>query len=125
VYMITGLKIVEGFSASSSDGVTHGGTGKLAGDLTAVAAPVTAGTKGGLSNTTKERMSFKLLPNCVFAYQVVRIRLRKRDQIKWDDYNKHALMDLDQDRDEGEWEGLFLDWEDETVEDAVAAEVQG
>lgn len=73
VYMVTGIKVAEGFAASTERGTQKGG--KL-GASAPVVEGISAGADVELTNEHGERDSFRAGDDVVFAYQLLEIGLK-------------------------------------------------
>ena len=74
--------------------------------------------------TKKLNVGFKGSSDCVFAYQLIKIRSKRNDKFDEEDYNKGALMNDESDVQDHGVEGLHEDWEIQTV-DGDALDVTG
>jgi hypothetical protein len=125
LYMITGLKIAKGFSVETKDTKSNG-IDTIAGvDLTAEGVPLQVGPKVKLVVSKKENVSFKEGADCVFAYQAIRIRPKRNDKFREEDFNRGALMNSDGKDEKHGMKEFSDDWEvqgtDGAPEDAVDA----
>jgi hypothetical protein len=103
VYMITGLKIATGFSTSTSKGTQHGPVLNIGVDATAFGVPEEAGPQMELSTNSARTVSQgRTLNKIVFAYRVVKIRLKRDGQAKWKhlDGGKYSVEDDDSDEED-------------------------
>ena len=76
VFMISGLKVAEGFSVSSEAKRHRGGNGKLS---AAITPQVSVGVDAGMSTDRGEKDSFDAGQDVVIAYQLLRISRKGRD----------------------------------------------
>jgi hypothetical protein len=126
VYMITGLKIARGAIAESGEGKALGWTAKASVDGTSLGIPVSGGPKleGKIEN--KEQISWKGSSDFVFAYQVIKIKSKRKDlTFKEEAYNKGALYNDDDDvvKDETTVDGLRSQWKIESLDEEADEEV--
>jgi hypothetical protein len=66
--------------------------------------------------TKKLNVEFKGSSDCVFAYQLIKIRPKKNNKFNEEDCNKGALMGEDREVQDHRVEGLHEDWEIDTVD---------
>ncbi|KAF1941677.1 hypothetical protein EJ02DRAFT_503317 [Clathrospora elynae] len=107
VYMITGPKIATGFSTTTTKETQHGPTLKVGVDATAFGVPAEASPEVELGTTNARTVSEgRSLNKIVFAYRVVRIRVKRDGEAKWKhkDGGKYAADDEDSEEDEEPWE---------------------
>ena len=103
LYMITGLKIAEGFSLSSNSTVKRGG--KLGAD---VPVPAVQGLSVGFETSASKKESrgdsFKIDHEIVLAYRLLRISRKgwKDRKLVFDEYRSKAAL-LRSGGDDGEW----------------------
>ncbi|RSL89801.1 hypothetical protein CDV31_015803 [Fusarium ambrosium] len=132
VYMVTGLKIAEGFSKSSASGKQHGPKLQVGVDATAVGVPVQAGVQLEFSTGNERSISHgRATSKIVFAYRVIRIKV-KRDGEPDYKYQSGGKYDFDEgsDKDEDEedkWDLEPLDESDilKDFPDSVKIEIEG
>ncbi|KAF2689751.1 hypothetical protein K458DRAFT_414001 [Lentithecium fluviatile CBS 122367] len=132
VYMVTGLKIATGFRTSMAKEMQHGPSLRVGVDAMAFGAPVPleAGPEVEFEASKASRIEQGRSENrVIFAYRVVRIRL-KRDgtaKYKWKSGGKYSVDDDDSDEEDGElWDIEPLD-EDERLKefpDSVKVDVE-
>ncbi|CZR60316.1 uncharacterized protein PAC_10212 [Phialocephala subalpina] len=94
VYLVTGLKIARGVSADSEEKMNYGSAVKVGIDATVVlvGVPVSGGPKVEGKLERKEGVSWEGNEDFVFAYRLLRVKLRGKDgEFKEEDYNKGAL----------------------------------
>jgi hypothetical protein len=77
LYIITGIKSVEGAKVTTSSNRSRSYGGKLGVDATSLGAPVTAGPQGEVETKTGKAVSWECESPIVFAYQLTRIKLQK------------------------------------------------
>ncbi|KAH7397167.1 hypothetical protein BKA66DRAFT_235531 [Pyrenochaeta sp. MPI-SDFR-AT-0127] len=119
VYMVTGLKLATGFSTSTSKETQHGPMLKVGVDATAFGIPVEAGPEVELATTDGRTVSQgRSVNKIVFAYRVVRIRLRRDGEAKWKykSGGKYSAQEEDSDDEEVPWDIEPLD-EGDVVKD--------
>ncbi|KAI8315822.1 hypothetical protein K4K59_000760 [Colletotrichum sp. SAR11_240] len=122
VYMITGLKIASGFSKSIATETQHSPSLKAAVSGAAIGMPVDAGPKLGLTIEQGRTVTHgKTLNKIVFAYKVIRIKVRwdGEARYKYKSGGKYTVDDSSDDSDEenkGKWVMESLG-EDEILKD--------
>ena len=95
IYMITGLKIARGISAETSIKREHGLEGNIGVDGTSSGAPVSVGPEVRWALNNEEGVSFAGSSDCVFAFQLIRICWRNRDdRVSQKGYNRGAMFGL-------------------------------
>jgi len=117
--MIIGLKIAQGFGATTTYSKTQGGDLKVGVDATGPGAPVQAVPEVKLMVTKKDNESFKASSDCVFAYQVVRIYSKRNDKVSEEGHNRGALMNREREREKHGLEEFDDDWETGEVSGAL------
>ena len=119
VYMITGVKIAKGFSATTKSSRTQGGDVKLGVNTASLEVPAQAGPAFKISVLNSEATSFGASEgstDCVFAYQLIKIRSRRNDKFTEEEFYKGALLNTDDKEEEPHMaNGLDEDWEIEEV----------
>jgi hypothetical protein len=98
IYMITGVKIARGASATGKTAKGYEGMLKVGLDATMLTGvPVSAGPKIETSRSKERVVKFDNSSDYVFAYRVVKIQLRKGGDIKGhEDFVKEALFGVDE-----------------------------
>ncbi|KAL8789343.1 MAG: hypothetical protein Q9195_006870 [Heterodermia aff. obscurata] len=94
VYMITGLMIVRGASASKSAMAEKGIHTQFGVDITA-GAPLTVGPKLDLERAEEHNILFDHASDFVLAYRLRKIEVKKGGIVKSEKYTKGALYDSD------------------------------
>jgi hypothetical protein len=126
IYMITGLRIVQGASGSVGTKKGHGVTAILGVDGSPAGVPIAAGPKMELSSTISENTSFSGSSDYVYAYKLLQIRSRKGEKPAKKEFTEKAELYND-DHEEGDRaDGLHEAWEIaelETGEEFPNAEV--
>lgn len=94
LFMITGVKIARGASASTKEVREVGGDVKIAADATLACVPVKAGPKGGLKRRIVNKQGFSSSSDFVYAYRLRRIAVAKKTKRATDagDHTKHASL---------------------------------
>jgi hypothetical protein len=127
IYMITGLRVVQGASGTVATKKGHGVTVRLGVDGSPVGVPMAVGPEMTVSSTISENTSFKGSSDYVYAYRLLQIRSRKGQKPAKKDFSKNAELYND-DHQEGDLaDGLHKAWEivefGETGEDLPNAEM--
>ena len=99
VYMITGLMIVRGASASKSAMVEKGIHTQFGVDITAAGVPLTVGPKLGLERAEEHNILFDHASDFVLAYRLRKIEVKQGGTVKSKKYTKGALYDSDNQND--------------------------
>ena len=94
VYMITGLMIVRGASASKSAMAEQGMHTQFGVDITA-GVPLTVGPKSDLERSKERTMLFDHASDFVLAYRLRKIEVKQGGTVKSKKYTKGALYDSD------------------------------
>lgn len=97
--MITGVKIARGFRATTTSSKTQGGDVKLGVNTASLGAPAQAGPAFKISFTSSEAASFGAgegSTDCVFAYQLIKIRSKRNDKFTEEEFYKGALLNTDE-----------------------------
>ena len=94
VYMITGLMIVRGASASKSAMAEKGIHTQFGVDITA-GVPLTLGPKLDLETSREQTMLFDHASDFVLAYRLRKIKVKQSGTVKSKQYSKGALYDSD------------------------------
>ncbi|KAI9662764.1 MAG: hypothetical protein M1829_006159 [Trizodia sp. TS-e1964] len=94
LYIITGIKSVEGAKITTSSNRGRLYSGKMGVDVTSLGAPVTLGPQGEVETKTGEAVSWECESPIVFAYQLTRIKLQK-GAWKQQDFTKGAVFGTD------------------------------
>ncbi|RKK79037.1 hypothetical protein BFJ68_g17845 [Fusarium oxysporum] len=92
VYVVTGLKIVKGFSLSGSSKHSAGLMGEVGGE---VAPEASLGGGAHISSSTSISDQFESVNDIIFAYQLTIIKPKgwtKEKTIEASDFRKHALL---------------------------------
>jgi hypothetical protein len=121
VFMVTGVKIARGATVTSKNVKECGGMLKIGVDGTMVGAPVSGGPKVESTMTRTEKVEFGGSSDYVFAYRVVRIKLKRSGDVSQDDYTKGAMFGLDCGLEETAKEGLNHGW----IVEVTDAEAEG
>jgi len=100
VYIITGLKTVEGASVTSTKSKGRTFHAKLGLDGTSVAAPVTIGPEGDYSTKESETVTFTNSTPIVFAFQLSKVSWKEKKGATMKEYTKGALFGVDKDYEE-------------------------
>lgn len=110
VYIITGLKTVEGASVTTVNSKGRGVIAKIGFDGTPAAVPVTVGPEVERNIEESKTASFKKSSPVVFAFQLAVVRCNEgKGDVLVKDYTKGALFGLNQEDEE-------LDLETEVLE---------
>lgn len=118
VFMVTGTKIARGFSVETRRVTENGGDGNVGVDLTGAGVPLQVGPKVNVVWKKTDNTGFTGSSDCVFAYQVVKIRSKRNDKFLAEDHNSGALLNNDVEKGEHGIEEFEADWE---VEEASGA----
>jgi hypothetical protein len=98
VYMITGVKIARGFTVTTKSGKTQGGDVKLGISTASLGTPVQVGPSFKISTGSSEDVSFEAgvgSTDCVFAYQLIKIRSKRNGKFTEEDFYRGALLNTD------------------------------
>lgn len=96
VYMITGLKIARGASATIAKSRKHGVKLEVGVNGSVLGIPASVGPSVEVSNKLTQTTSFQSSTDFVFAYRVIKIsRFPWKSGFKHSGYSKGALYDLD------------------------------
>jgi hypothetical protein len=129
IYMITGLKIATGFSTSTAKETQHSSTLNVGVDATAIGIPAQAGPTFELATANARTVSQgRSLNKIVFAYRVVRIRVKRDGEAKWKHKSggKYAEDDEDSEEEDDLWDVEPLEEEhvNDEFPDAVAVQMK-
>lgn len=95
VFMVTGLKAVEGATMRSSSNSSKGGKAGVGADLTTIGAPVTVAMKAERMSTAEESHDVGGSTPFIFCVRLKKIWWNKKKGVQSDDYNKAAFLDQD------------------------------
>ncbi|KAI1124342.1 hypothetical protein F5Y10DRAFT_249598 [Nemania abortiva] len=100
LYMVTGVKVAFGASALSELATSYGFSSTIGLDASALGVPVTAGPVAGLWDGLSVVTTSSPVEPVVFAFRLRRIKIKANGDIKQRDYNKKALLGLEDSDDE-------------------------
>ena len=98
VYMITGLKTIEGASVTTVRSKARKLHGRLGFDGTSAAVPVSVGPEGEYAASESETATFTNSSPIVFAFQLSRIVCKENRDLVQKEYTKGALFGADEQR---------------------------
>jgi hypothetical protein len=101
VFMITGLKTIEGASVTTVRSKGRKLHGKLGFDGTSAAVPVSVGPEGEYVTNESETATFTNSSPIVFAFQLSRIVCKENEDLVQKEYTKGALFGADEDQEGG------------------------
>ena len=125
IYMVTGVKIARGAAVTSKRMIAYEGMLRVGLDATALTGvPISAGPGIQTLGRKERHVDFDGGSDYVFAYRVLKIRLRRDGSVKrLESFNKGALFGIDEDN--GTQEELNTSfWTIEEL-DAASEELQG
>jgi hypothetical protein len=115
VYMITGVKIARGFSATTKRTRTHDGDLNMVVNTASLKATANAGPAFKVSISSSQAASFGAgegSTDCVFAYQLIKIRSKRNDKFTEEEFYKGTLLNTDDKEEENHMASqLGEDWE--------------
>ncbi|KAI2913172.1 hypothetical protein CBS147343_9640 [Aspergillus niger] len=114
VYMVTGLMIAKGFTASMENTKRHNGEINVGGNIPSPGIQVGAGANLAKSTSTEESDTWRAGEDIVFAYQLLKIEVKgwKGDRVKYDEL-RHKAAYLSKDDDDE------TDDDDDAVEEII------
>ena len=120
IYMVTGLMVAHRAHLELTNNRLKGSNTKLAADGTPLGVPVKVGPEVEIRKDEKSLLNAVPSQPFILAYQLIRIRRRKSNDLSVDDENRWALFNDDEgnvnDADANESsESLEKDWEFESV----------
>ncbi|KAG8529012.1 uncharacterized protein KY384_006701 [Bacidia gigantensis] len=95
VYMITGLMIARGASASKKSMVDKGLHAQFGVDFSAIGVPAALGPKIEVASGKEQTIHFDHATDFVLAYRLKKIKVKAKGAIKSKPYNTGALFDSD------------------------------
>lgn len=126
IYMITGVKIARGASATDKTVQEYEGMLKVGVDATMLTGvPLSAGPKIETSSSKEREVKFDNSSDYVFAYRVVKIQLRKGGDVKGHkDFVKGSLFSVDEGKTGSKEDLSAEDWDVEELVD-TSEELKG
>ena len=94
LYMVTGLKIAYGASATRKRAKERGINLHLGVDGTNSGVPVSGGPNIGVDKSTKEKESFEDADPFVFAFRLRQIKIKSADEIKHKGLTRGAMLSI-------------------------------
>ncbi|RAH53112.1 hypothetical protein BO85DRAFT_430336 [Aspergillus piperis CBS 112811] len=114
VYMVTGLMIAKGFTATMENNKRHNGEIEVGGNIPSPGIQVGAGANLAKSTSTEGSDTWRAGEDIVFAYQLLKIEVKgwKGDRVKYDELRHKAAYLSKDDEDE-------TDEDDDSVEEII------
>ncbi|GAB7350552.1 hypothetical protein MBLNU459_g1133t1 [Dothideomycetes sp. NU459] len=95
LYMITGIKVASGATVALEKAREWGLSLQVGVDMTILGVPITAGPEVRIARSSREKESFSMASDFVFAYQLIQIKYKRKKMKSHTDYTRGAMFGID------------------------------